>query len=936
MEDLKAIESLPEASEPTTLPKRRYSIWILLLLLLAFALRILLLDAQSIWWDEGISLNLAISSAAELFLDRLNNIHPPLYFLILKGWLLLVSVGAFTGRYLSVLVSWLQAAVLFAVAWRWFDRRTGTAALLLAAFSAVSVIYGQEIRVYAMLALIYLLLLAVTRELTRPVQEEGRPGIGLWLALGLLIWLGLHLHYIVLFVAAYVTVWALFAYIRQRCWADFRRWLLLLFLVLIASLPWFSAVWRNWTAVSGEAAAGTFVTEPAPLSFLLSQVWAFHLTGLAGVLARPWALQAAGAVIAALLILLVIRLGQKGTRRDTIELLAHWLIPLSSALIVWTVRSFSHPRYVSMFVPGLILLVAYITFPPKDQLGRRLLGIPKILAGFTFLAVLFSSMWGLWLYFVDPAVAKDDVRGAARYLELTAKSGDLILIPDTDWSFPFEYRGQAAVSMPGLDEPDRKWTNLAALTTGVSRVHMVDYENGTRDWQGLLPFALAKAGSVQSTIEFDGLILHTYALDERILEPDMQFQWVDYGSLALTGSWIEQDGHAGDGAALALRWELADSIEEDVRVSLRLKDKAGWPVAVEDALLIDEYGRPTHQWSSDSIVTTFHVLPIAPATPPFAYDLELQAYVSDGAQVTPLNIVDYLGAPQGQKTTIGSSHVAYRQDAQMRNQDNLSLSPWAEPIQAALGLTLLGAEVETGTPASGRPLNVQLLWQATGERQPDLQPVIALVQDDRDLAENDQAPVYGQYPISSWGNEEQVYERRILAIPSDVEGAAKVILRVEGEEYVLADLEIEQRLHSFDMPVTDYQVDARFGNLALLEGFNLSQTTIAQGETLPITLIWQALGSSPETDYVVFVHLLDENGRLVAQHDGPPAHGTLPSSGWLSGEYIEDAHEIAFLDRGYQGQGIIEVGLYDPASGERLLLSDGLDHVILPVQITVE
>jgi hypothetical protein len=101
-----------------------------------------------------------------------------------------------------------------------------------------------------------------------------------------------------------------------------------------------------------------------------------------------------------------------------------------------------------MFAPGLILLISYITFPPKERQGRRLLRIPDLLSVLFFLAIILYSAWGLWLYFVDTEVAKDDMRGVARYLEHTAEANDLILIPDTDWSLPYEYQGAANVSPP--------------------------------------------------------------------------------------------------------------------------------------------------------------------------------------------------------------------------------------------------------------------------------------------------------------------------------------------------------------------------------------------------------------------------------------------------------------------------------------------------------
>ena len=44
--------------------------------------------------------------------------------------------------------------------------------------------------------------------------------------------------------------------------------ILVQFLVVLASLPWFAAAVANWAAIQGEANAGTFVTDPVPLRFL--------------------------------------------------------------------------------------------------------------------------------------------------------------------------------------------------------------------------------------------------------------------------------------------------------------------------------------------------------------------------------------------------------------------------------------------------------------------------------------------------------------------------------------------------------------------------------------------------------------------------------------------------------------------------------------------
>ena len=75
---------------------------------LTFAVVVLTLEAQSIWWDEGISLHLAGVPWRQLLADRAANIHPPLYFVLLKAWLALTGLTPFSGRYLSALAVFLQ------------------------------------------------------------------------------------------------------------------------------------------------------------------------------------------------------------------------------------------------------------------------------------------------------------------------------------------------------------------------------------------------------------------------------------------------------------------------------------------------------------------------------------------------------------------------------------------------------------------------------------------------------------------------------------------------------------------------------------------------------------------------------------------------------------------------------------------------------------
>jgi hypothetical protein len=85
------------------------------------------------------------------------------------------------------------------------------------------------------------------------------------------------------------------------------------------------------------------------------------------------------------------------------------------------------------------------------------------------------------------------------------------------------------------------------------------------------------------------------------------------------------------------------------------------------------------------------------------------------------------------------------------------------------------------------------------------------------------------------------------------------------------------------------------------------------------------------------VHLRGKDGQIIAQDDGQPVGGKRPTTNWLSGEYLVDAHALTFNDLGKSSSGpaALVVGLYDASTGKRVLLSDGSEFSTLPVTVEV-
>ena len=130
------------------------------------------------------------------------------------------------------------------------------------------------------------------------------------------------------------------------------------------------------------------------------------------------------------------------------------------------------------------------------------------------------------------------------------------------------------------------------------------------------------------------------------------------------------------------------------------------------------------------------------------------------------------------------------------------------------------------------------------------------------------------------------------------------------ERISLASLEVQATERLFTAPETRYPSGANFGDLVTLVGADLDTATVGPGETLHLTLYWQARTSMVKP-YTVFTHLLDADSRIWAQQDGIPVSGARPTTGWVPGEVIRDEVQLAVDPQAPPGDYVIEVGLYD-------------------------
>jgi 4-amino-4-deoxy-L-arabinose transferase-like glycosyltransferase len=109
-------------------------------------------------------------------------------------------------------------------------------------------------------------------------------------------------------------------------------------------------------------------------------------------------------------------------------------------------------------------------------------------------------------------------------------------------------------------------------------------------------------------------------------------------------------------------------------------------------------------------------------------------------------------------------------------------------------------------------------------------------------------------------------------------------------------------------------INAQFDTLATLRGYELSSQTVQPGDELTIKLYWEVTGQPPG-NYLLFVHLIDENGLMIAQRDTHPGLGNFPSSQWRVGNRFVDTIRLHMPETMIApDEATLSIGLYAPGA----------------------
>ncbi len=898
---------------------------ILALLLLAFALCVWNLSAQSIWWDEAFTWQTASHGLANFWQTLLTgDRNPPLYFVSVALWGSLAGWSEFSLRFVSVAWSVVGLTFLFNLAKRLYGTIAGLWTLALAAIAPALVVYAQEARMYAA----FFALTAATLYFAWRVLESGNWQSALsaqhpalsnqksaasqrrWIGAFLLCEAALLLtHYFAIPLVVTLNLFALSVLIRRHAtFATYAKWIGGQILAALPALVWTLVVFTTPGSLIRPQEA-----PPSILSFL-NQVVMLWLSGVRDLqgdwIALPWL---------ALLILPVALIGAwLVDKRSTRWLIALAGISLVIAYSMTLILTSFHPRYLLPYsVPMFVLLGAALSNLSAPGLAgakqpsrgkRRLVGAVAALLMLVALAAGGQAASA-------PASAKDDARGIAAYLKQNASADDVILLEANDYTLNYYDHGPARAAMITATVESKALEQLRDAIGNARRVWLPHWLVSTQDSRGYWPFLLEYSGSLKGQAAFRGYELSEYEMPSPLREPE----WKPESTAGMVTQHTDLNGQGVDGAlALALTWQTAGKLFDPARVSVRLNDAGGNVLSARDAVLLDERGRTTDRWAATNPVTNYYVLPVPPGTPPGTYTITAQLY--NAREVLADEKVSTIDLPRRLDTS-----DPYR---------TLAGYDWQVPAdtQIAPGLTLEAYAVSPRSPQRPTPLNVTLRWRKTGAGS-DLMPRLRLVQADQVWTEAESRLLERDYPIGLWANGETVIDRLKIDYPP-VRGPLDLQIGQGDQWSTLMTLQLDESQMMFNPPSMRYVQSAQFGDFAELLGYDLKSDSLSSSRPLDLKLYWRATNTEPiTTPYTVFTQILAPDGHLVAQHDAPPER---PTTQWVPGQIVTDQHAIKVVDPAYRGPATLIVGWYNSATVERVPVKRGSDYVTLSVPVRVE
>jgi 4-amino-4-deoxy-L-arabinose transferase-like glycosyltransferase len=517
-------------SAPDHSSDRNERVFLIALIVTAVLIRLFRIGAQSLWVDEVLTLEVSCPKEGLNIWSYLKfNIHGPLHSLAVylfqlvsthDGWLrvpgALAGVGAVVYFYL-----WVRS---------WLNRNVARIGAVLLAIHPLHLYYSQELRNYSFLFLFAMMGCYYFERMLAGESRTARVGYVVSIACAALS----------NFTAAFLFATHTILYFMRRGirWKVVWRWAVLSLVILVLVSPWIYRIYRfvdvsalvtpirpgQLSATERLRGETTFTAIAVPYAFYVYSVGfslgpstrELHVDNNIGYVLRHhgatvgWVAALFGGLFAWGVWKSVRKPARGQVHRPAPwrELLLYLLVPLIFTFVLnWQNAKVFNVRYVLLGYPAFVCFLAI----GLDALPRR----------FSFAmttVVLATFLISDGNYYFDGRYAREDVRGAVRYVEERIEPDECFFAPSVNGVVMHYYQGYEevyAVFNPPGQTRDRVDTKLERMFAGCNSFWYIRARTWVDDRDGYVLERVEERYRQTELVYFDGVeLFHFVAKNE--------------------------------------------------------------------------------------------------------------------------------------------------------------------------------------------------------------------------------------------------------------------------------------------------------------------------------------------------------------------------------------------------------------------------------------
>ena len=626
---------------------------VLLLTLLAFALRLCRLDSQPLRGDESFGIQFAAHSWSWLLSNmvRLEPL-PPLYYSLLHWWMQALGQSEFVTRFFSLVFGVSAVPLIYALGKSLGRPAVGALAAFLMAINPFQIWHAQDVRNYtawaalSMAALVFLL---------RALQEER---LRYWASYAGMALLSLYSQYYELFMLLFQNLFffiLFFARRREGVSRSYGRrslgtWVVIQLALALLYAPWLvrgSSI-RLFYQATGESPPLWAVFARPVTVFTLGETVPAQLA----LVALPF-----------LLLLILFGLG-RALKRDRylgLFLTLYIVVPSLCVFVLAQAQPLFRERYLIVLAPAYYLTYCHALLSARAELPRWK-AVP-LAVGVAFFSL--SAAYSLYNYHWDPVFRKSpDWRALTDYLEAETGRDDAIILNYPDPTFSYYYDGRSAsliLPQASLTKETEAETAeaLRLVAERYERIWFYPLRDVRWDEEGFVETWLSRHGRLLEERRISGfrwLIYQPVLVSVDEAEQPLAFRLAE--AVLLRGCDCDVAEHDESPTILAqpggtlhvsLYWEAVDRVETSYTVFVHLLDGQDHIWAQQDSL--PQGGDfPTDEWLAGDVIVDRYSIALPSDAPAGDYQLVAGMYDRNDGQRLP--VFDEEGLSLGDQATI--------------------------------------------------------------------------------------------------------------------------------------------------------------------------------------------------------------------------------------------------------------------------------------------